>query len=254
MGLGEMCTINQVIDFDTASLVAEELGAKVEKEVIVTIEERLIDDSDDEGEGVERAPVVVVMGHVDHGKTSLLDRIRNSHVTDSEAGGITQHIGAYRVNYKGKDITFLDTPGHEAFTSMRARGASVTDIAILVVAADDGIMPQTVEAINHAKAAGVSIIVAINKMDKEGANPDNIKQQLTEHDLVVEEWGGDVICVPVSAKTGMGIDELLENVLLLAEVAELKANPNRLARVLLSKHVLTREEDLSQLCLYRTVH
>ena len=230
MGLGEMCTINQVIDFDTASLVAEELGAKVEKEVIVTIEERLIDDSDDEGEGVERAPVVVVMGHVDHGKTSLLDRIRNSHVTDSEAGGITQHIGAYRVNYKGKDITFLDTPGHEAFTSMRARGASVTDIAILVVAADDGIMPQTVEAINHAKAAGVSIIVAINKMDKEGANPDNIKQQLTEHDLVVEEWGGDVICVPVSAKTGMGIDELLENVLLLAEVAELKANPNRLAK------------------------
>ena len=170
------------------------------------------------------------MGHVDHGKTSLLDRIRNSHVTDSEAGGITQHIGAYRVNYKGKDITFLDTPGHEAFTSMRARGASVTDIAILVVAADDGIMPQTVEAINHAKAAGVSIIVAINKMDKEGANPDNIKQQLTEHDLVVEEWGGDVICVPVSAKTGMGIDELLENVLLLAEVAELKANPNRLAK------------------------
>lgn len=230
MGLGEMCTINQVIDFDTASLVAEELGAKVEKEVIVTIEERLIDDSDDEGEGVERAPVVVVMGHVDHGKTSLLDRIRNSHVTDSEAGGITQHIGAYRVNYKGKDITFLDTPGHEAFTSMRARGASVTDIAILVVAADDGIMPQTVEAINHAKAAGVSIIVAINKMDKEGANPENIKQQLTEHDLVVEEWGGDVICVPVSAKTGMGIDELLENVLLLAEVAELKANPNRLAK------------------------
>ena len=230
MGLGEMCTINQVIDFDTASLVAEELGAKVEKEVIVTIEERLIDDSDDEGEGVERAPVVVVMGHVDHGKTSLLDRIRNSHVTDSEAGGITQHIGAYRVNYNGKDITFLDTPGHEAFTSMRARGASVTDIAILVVAADDGIMPQTVEAINHAKAAGVSIIVAINKMDKEGANPQNVMQQLTEHNLVVEEWGGDVICVPVSAKTGMGIDDLLENILLVAEVAELKANPNRLAK------------------------
>ncbi|MGN0675076.1 MAG: translation initiation factor IF-2 [Oscillospiraceae bacterium] len=230
MQLGEMCTINQVIDFDTASLVAEELGAKVEKEVIVTIEERLIDDSDDDGEGEERAPVVVVMGHVDHGKTSLLDKIRNANVTSTEAGGITQHIGAYRVTCNGKEITFLDTPGHEAFTSMRARGASVTDIAILVVAADDGIMPQTVEAINHAKAAGVSIIVAINKMDKEGANPDAIKQKLTEYDLVVEEWGGDVICVPVSAKTGMGIDELLENVLLVAEVAELKANPNRLAK------------------------
>ncbi|MCI5905681.1 MAG: translation initiation factor IF-2 [Oscillospiraceae bacterium] len=230
MGLGEMCTINQVIDFDTASLVAEELGAKVEKEVIVTIEERLIDDSDDDGEGVERAPVVVVMGHVDHGKTSLLDKIRNANVTSTEAGGITQHIGAYRVNYNGKDITFLDTPGHEAFTAMRARGASITDIAILVVAADDGIMPQTVEAINHAKAAGVSIIVAINKMDKPGANPDNVKQQLTEHGLVIEEWGGDVICVPVSAKTGDGIDDLLENVLLVAEVAELKANPNRLAK------------------------
>ena len=230
MQLGEMCTINQVIDFDTASLVAEELGAKVEKEVIITIEERLIDDSDDDGEGIERAPVVVVMGHVDHGKTSLLDKIRNSNVTSTEAGGITQHIGAYRVTCKGKEITFLDTPGHEAFTSMRARGASITDIAILVVAADDGIMPQTIEAINHAKAAGVSIIVAINKMDKEGANPENIKQQLTEHDLVVEEWGGDVICVPVSAKTGMGIDDLLENVLLVAEVAELKANPNRQAK------------------------
>ncbi len=230
MQLGEMCTINQVIDFDTASLVAEELGAKVEKEVIITIEERLIDDSDDDGEGIERAPVVVVMGHVDHGKTSLLDKIRNSNVTSTEAGGITQHIGAYRVICKGKEITFLDTPGHEAFTSMRARGASITDIAILVVAADDGIMPQTIEAINHAKAAGVSIIVAINKMDKEGANPDAIKQQLTEYDLVVEEWGGDVICVPVSAKTGEGIDDLLENVLLVAEVAELKANPNRLAK------------------------
>ena len=230
MGLGEMCTINQVIDFDTASLVAEELGAKVEKEVIITIEERLIDDSEDEGEGIERAPVVVVMGHVDHGKTSLLDKIRNAHVTASEAGGITQHIGAYRVSCKGKEITFLDTPGHEAFTSMRARGASITDIAILVVAADDGIMPQTVEAINHAKAAGVSIIVAINKMDKESANPDNIKQQLTEYNLVCEEWGGDVICVPVSAKTGMGIDELLENILLVAEIAELKANPDRLAK------------------------
>ncbi len=230
MGLGEMCTINQVIDFDTASLVAEELGAKVEKEVIITIEERLIDDSDDDGEGVERAPVVVVMGHVDHGKTSLLDKIRNANVTSTEAGGITQHIGAYRVNYNGKDITFLDTPGHEAFTAMRARGASITDIAILVVAADDGIMPQTIEAINHAKAAGVSIIVAINKMDKVGANPENIKQQLTEHGLVVEEWGGDVICVPVSAKTGEGIDELLENVLLVAEVSEFKANPDRLAK------------------------
>lgn len=230
MQLGEMCTINQVIDFDTASLVAEELGAKVEKEVIVTIEERLINDNDDDGEGVERAPVVVVMGHVDHGKTSLLDKIRNANVTSTEAGGITQHIGAYRVTCKGKEITFLDTPGHEAFTSMRARGASVTDIAILVVAADDGIMPQTVEAINHAKAAGVSIIVAINKMDKEGANPDAVKQKLTEYNLVVEEWGGDVICVPVSAKTGEGIDELLENVLLVAEVAELKANPNRLAK------------------------
>ncbi len=230
MALGEMCTINQVIDFDTASLVAEELGAKVEKEIIVTIEERLIDDSDDDGEGIERAPVVVVMGHVDHGKTSLLDKIRHANVTASEAGGITQHIGAYRVSCKNKEITFLDTPGHEAFTSMRARGASVTDIAILVVAADDGIMPQTIEAINHAKAAGVSIIVAINKMDKEGANPESIKQQLTEHDLVCEEWGGDVICVPVSAKTGQGIDELLESVLLVAEISELKANPNRLAK------------------------
>ncbi len=230
MQLGEMCTINQVIDFDTASLVAEELGAKVEKEVIITIEERLIDDSDDDGEGEERAPIVVVMGHVDHGKTSLLDRIRNANVTSTEAGGITQHIGAYRVSCNGKDITFLDTPGHEAFTSMRARGASVTDIAIIVVAADDGIMPQTVEAINHAKAAGVSIIVAINKMDKEAANPDIVKQQLTEHGLVIEEWGGDIICVPVSAKTGMGIEDLLENVLLVAEVAELKANPNRLAK------------------------
>lgn len=231
MQLGEMCTINQVIDFDTASLVAEELGAKVEKEVIITIEERLIDDSDDkEEDGIERAPVVVVMGHVDHGKTSLLDRIRNANVTSTEAGGITQHIGAYRVTCNGKEITFLDTPGHEAFTSMRARGAQITDIAILVVAADDGIMPQTIEAINHAKAAGVSIIVAINKMDKEGANPEAVKQKLTEYDLVVEEWGGDIICVPVSAKTGEGIDDLLENVLLVAEVAELKANPNRLAK------------------------
>lgn len=231
MGLGIMASINEVIDFDTASLVAEELGAKVEKEVIVTIEERLIEDEEDAPENLEeRCPVVVVMGHVDHGKTSILDRIRNANVADGEAGGITQHIGAYQVRVGDKKITFLDTPGHEAFTSMRARGANITDIAILVVAADDGIMPQTIESINHAKAAGVSIIVAINKMDKEGADPDRVKQQLTEHELVVEEWGGDVIAVPVSAKTGMGIDELLENVLLVAEVKELKANPNRLAK------------------------
>ncbi len=231
MGLGVMASINQEIDFDTASLVAEELGAKVEKEVIVTIEERLIDDSDDEDTNLQsRCPVVVVMGHVDHGKTSILDRIRNAHVTATEAGGITQHIGAYQVKVNGQDITFLDTPGHEAFTSMRARGANITDIAILVVAADDGIMPQTVESINHAKAAGVSLIVAINKMDKEGANPDRIKEELTKYDLVCEDWGGDVICVPVSAKTGEGIDELLENVLLVAEVKELKANPDRLAK------------------------
>ena len=231
MGLGVMATINQEIDFDTAALVAEELGAKVEKEVIVTIEERLIvDDEDEEGDLEERSPVVVVMGHVDHGKTSILDRIRHANVTASEAGGITQHIGAYQVNHGGKTITFLDTPGHEAFTAMRARGANITDIAILVVAADDGIMPQTVESINHAKAAGVSIIVAINKIDKEGADPERIKQELTEHELVCEEWGGDVICVPVSAKTGEGIDELLENILLVAEVKELKANPNRRAK------------------------
>ena len=227
MMLGVMATINQEIDFDTASLVAEELGAKVEKEVIVTIEERLIDEEDTAEDTQERSPVVVVMGHVDHGKTSILDRIRHAHVTAGEAGGITQHIGAYQVSYNGKQITFLDTPGHEAFTSMRARGANITDIAILVVAADDGIMPQTVESINHAKAAGVSIIVAINKMDKEGANPDKIKEELTKYDLVCEEWGGDVICVPVSAKTGMGIDDLLENVLLVAEMQELKANPDR---------------------------
>ncbi|MBR1663241.1 MAG: translation initiation factor IF-2 [Ruminococcus sp.] len=231
MGLGVMASINEVIDFDTAALVADELGAKVEKEVIVTIEERLIEDEEDKEEDlVERCPVVVVMGHVDHGKTSILDRIRHANVAAGEAGGITQHIGAYQVRYNGKKITFLDTPGHEAFTSMRARGANITDIAILVVAADDGIMPQTIESINHAKAAGVSIIVAINKMDKEGADPDRVKQQLTEHELVVEEWGGDVIAVPVSAKTGEGIDELLENVLLVAEVKELKANPNRLAK------------------------
>ncbi len=231
MGLGIFASINEVIDFDTASLVAEELGAKVEKEVVVTIEERLIVDEEDKEEDlVERCPVVVVMGHVDHGKTSILDRIRHSNVTEGEAGGITQHIGAYQVDVDGKKITFLDTPGHEAFTAMRLRGAQATDIAILVVAADDGIMPQTVEAINHAKAAGVTIIVAINKMDKEGANPERIKQELTEHDLLVEEWGGDVICVPVSALTGMGIDDLLESVLLVAEVKELKANPNRFAK------------------------
>lgn len=231
MTLGVMANQNQTIDFDTAALVAEELGAKVEREVVVTIEERLIvDDVDREEDLQPRSPVVVVMGHVDHGKTSLLDRIRNANVTATEAGGITQHIGAYRVSVNGRDITFLDTPGHEAFTAMRLRGAMVTDIAILVVAADDGIMPQTIEAINHAKAAGVTIIVAINKMDKESAKPDRIMQQLTEHELVVEAWGGDVICVPVSAKTGMGIEELLENVILVADIKELKANPNRLAK------------------------
>ena len=231
MGLGVMANINEEIDFDTASLVAEELGAKVEHEVIVTIEERLIADEEDPEDALEeRCPVVVVKGHVDHGKTSILDRIRNANVTASEAGGITQHIGAYQVKHDGKVITFLDTPGHEAFTSMRARGANITDIAILVVAADDGIMPQTIESINHAKAAGVSIIVAINKMDKEGANPDRVKQQLTEYELVCEEWGGDTICVPVSAKTGEGIEDLLENILLVAEVRELKANPHRLAK------------------------
>ena len=228
--LGVMANLNETIDFDTASLVAEELGAKVEKEVVVTIEERLFEDTPDDPESLQpRDPVVVVMGHVDHGKTSLLDYIRHASVTSTEAGGITQHIGAYRVHINDRDITFLDTPGHEAFTSMRARGASITDIAILVVAADDGIMPQTVEAINHAKAAGVSIIVAINKMDKEGANPDKIKEELTKYDLVCEEWGGDVICVPVSAKTGENIDTLLEMVCLTADVLELKANPNRLA-------------------------
>ena len=228
--LGVMANLNETIDFDTASLVAEELGAKVEKEVVVTIEERLFEDTPDDPESLQpRDPVVVVMGHVDHGKTSLLDYIRHASVTTTEAGGITQHIGAYRVHINDRDITFLDTPGHEAFTSMRARGASVTDIAILVVAADDGIMPQTVEAINHAKAAGVSIIVAINKMDKEGANPDKIKEELTKYDLVCEEWGGDVICVPVSAKTGEGINTLLEMVCLTADVLELKANPDRLA-------------------------
>ncbi len=231
MLLGVMATNNQTIDFDTASMVAMELDAKVEKEVVVTIEERLIDDSTDSEESLKlRSPVVVVMGHVDHGKTSLLDAIRNTSVTTTEAGGITQHIGAYKVKASGREITFLDTPGHEAFTAMRARGAQITDIAILVVAADDGIMPQTVEAINHAKAAGVSIIVAINKMDKPEANPERVKQELTEHELVPEEWGGDVICVPVSAKEHTGIEELLEMVILTADVKELKANPDRLAK------------------------
>ena len=231
MLMGAMATANQTIDYDTAALVAVELGAEPEKAVVVTIEERLFDETEDTDENlVGRAPVVCVMGHVDHGKTSLLDAIRHTNVTTGEAGGITQHIGAYRVKINGQDITFLDTPGHEAFTAMRARGAMATDIAILVVAADDGIMPQTVEAINHAKAAGVDIIVAINKMDKPTANPDAIKQELTKYDLVPEEWGGDVICVPVSALTRMGIEDLLENVLLVAEVKELKANPNRRAK------------------------
>ncbi len=229
--MGTMVTANDTIDFDTASLIAMEFHAKVEKEVVVTIEERIIDETEDTDDNlVTRAPVVVVMGHVDHGKTSILDYIRNAKVTENEAGGITQHIGAYRVKVNDKPITFLDTPGHEAFTTMRARGAQVTDIAILVVAADDGIMPQTVEAINHAKAAGVSVIVAINKMDKPGANPEQVKQQLTEYELIPEEWGGDTPCVPVSAKTGMGIDDLLEMVLLVAEVKELKANPDRAAK------------------------
>ena len=227
---GVMASLSQIIDFDTASFVAEELGCKVEKEVVVTIEEKLIDDHQDTEEELQlRAPVVVVMGHVDHGKTSLLDYIRNAHVASGEAGGITQHIGAYQVQIKGKPITFLDTPGHEAFTSMRARGAMVTDIAILVVAAEDGIMPQTVESINHAKAAGIPIIVAINKMDKPDANPERIKQQLTEYDLLAEDWGGQTIVCPISAKTGMGVDNLLEMVALTAEVGELKANPNRAA-------------------------
>ncbi len=226
--LGMMATVNQVIDYDTAEIVATELGAKVKKEVVITIEDRIIDDhEDDETDLLPRSPVVCVMGHVDHGKTSLLDAIKNTSVTETEAGGITQHLGAYRVNLNGQDITFLDTPGHAAFTAMRARGAMATDIAILVVAADDGIMPQTIEAINHAKAAGVAIVVAINKMDKPDASPDRIMQQLTEHELIPEEWGGDVICVPVSAKTKMNIDTLLESVLLVAEMKELKANPNR---------------------------
>lgn len=231
MGLGIMAVMNQEIDFDTAALVAEELGAKVEREVHITIEERLFETEEDASETLEdRPPVVVVMGHVDHGKTSILDAIRKTRVTEGEAGGITQHIGAYQVESNGKPITFLDTPGHEAFTSMRARGANLTDIAVLVVAADDGIMPQTVESINHAKSANVTIIVAINKMDKPTANPERIMEQLTQYELVPEAWGGDVICVPVSAVTGEGIPELLELINLAAEVRELKANPNRRAK------------------------
>lgn len=229
--LGVFASVSEIIDYDTAALVAMELGCKVEKEVIVTVEEKLIDDHEDKEEDLlPRAPVVVVMGHVDHGKTSLLDYIRHANVVSGEAGGITQHIGAYTVEINGSPITFLDTPGHEAFTSMRARGAMVTDIAILVVAADDGIMPQTIESINHAKAANIPVVVAINKMDTVGANPERIKQQLTEYDLVSEEWGGDTIICPISAKTGMGIDNLLENLVVLAEVQELKANPNRAAK------------------------
>ena len=231
MKLGVMANVSQSVDFDTASLVAEEFGAKVEHEVIVTIEEKLIDDSTDDEKNLQpRPPVVVVMGHVDHGKTSLLDAIRHAHVTEGEAGGITQHIGAYQVQLDDRLITFLDTPGHAAFTSMRARGAQVTDVAILVVAADDGVMPQTVEAINHAKAAGVPIIVAVNKIDKEGANPDRVLQQLTEYELVPEEWGGDTIVCNISAKQKIGIETLLEMVLLTADIQELKANPDRRAK------------------------
>ena len=229
--LGVFASVSDIVDYDTAALVAMEFGCKVEKEVVVSVEERLIDDHEDsEDELVGRAPVVVVMGHVDHGKTSLLDYIRHANVASGEAGGITQHIGAYTVEINGSPITFLDTPGHEAFTSMRARGAMVTDIAILVVAADDGIMPQTIESINHAKAAGIPLVVAINKMDTVGANPERIKQQLTEYDIVPEEWGGETIVCPISAKTGEGIDNLLENLVILAEVQELKANPNRAAK------------------------
>ena len=229
--VGVMASVSQVIDFDTAALIGDDLGFEIKKEVIITDEDRLFNDVEDTEDQLEpRPPVVVVMGHVDHGKTSLLDTIRKTNVIAKEAGGITQHIGAYRVRIHDKKITFLDTPGHEAFTTMRMRGAQVTDIAILVVAADDGIMPQTVEAINHAKAAGVTIIVAINKIDKEGANPDKIKQELTEYDLVPEEWGGDTICVPISAKFNQNIDELLEMVILVAEMKELKANPNRNAK------------------------
>ena len=231
MALGQMASVNDIIDFDTAAIVCEELGAHAEREVVVTIEDRIIDDTEDEEKDLKpRDPVVCVMGHVDHGKTSILDAIRHTAVTDTEAGGITQAIGAYRVSVDGRRLTFLDTPGHAAFTEMRARGAMATDIAILVVAADDGIMPQTIEAINHAKAAGIPMVVAINKMDKPDASPDRILQQLTEHEIVPEQWGGDTICVPVSAKTGMNLDQLLESVLLVSEMLELKANPNRSAK------------------------
>ena len=231
MKLGMMVSVNETIDFDTAYLIADEFGVTVTKEVVVTIEEKLFAEQEDKEEDlVPRAPVIVVMGHVDHGKTSLLDAIRNSHVTSGEAGGITQHIGAYSVSLNGKDITFLDTPGHEAFTAMRARGANLTDIAVLVVAADDGIMPQTVEAINHAKAAGVQIIVAINKIDRPSADPERVKQELTNYDLLPEEWGGDTICVPISALKHTGIDQLLEMITLSADMMELKANPKRPAQ------------------------
>ena len=231
MSMGLMVTVNQIIDYDSAFLVADEFKIKVSKEVVLTIEDRLFDESADKEEDLKpRAPVVVVMGHVDHGKTSLLDAIRNTNVTAGEAGGITQHIGAYRVTVQGKEITFLDTPGHEAFTAMRARGANLTDVAVLVVAADDGIMPQTVEAINHAKAAGVTIIVAINKIDKPGADPDRVKQELTQYELVPEEWGGDTICVPVSVVKGTGVNELLEMIILSSDMMELKANPSRAAK------------------------
>ena len=241
MMMGEMKGLNDVIDFGTAEIIADEFGAKVTKEVVVTIEEKLFTEAEDnDGDLVERAPVVCVMGHVDHGKTSILDAIRHTNVTRGEAGGITQAIGAYRVKAQGKDITFLDTPGHEAFTAMRMRGAKSTDIAILVVAADDGVMPQTVEAINHAKAAGIDIVVAINKMDKPTANPDNILNQLTTYELVPEAWGGDVITVPVSAHTGMGIEDLLESVLLVAEMKELKANPQKRAKGIVIESKLDR--------------
>ena len=231
--LGIMATINQEIDFDTCSLIASEYGIEVEQQLAKTAEDVLnesVDEVDSEENMEPRPPVVTIMGHVDHGKTSLLDAIRQSSITEGEAGGITQHIGAYTVTCNGRQITFIDTPGHEAFTSMRARGAQVTDVVILVVAADDGIMPQTVEAINHAKAAGVPIIVAINKMDRDTADPERVKQQLTEYGLVTEEWGGDTICVPVSAKTKQGLDNLLEMVLLQADMLELRANPHRIAR------------------------
>ena len=241
MLMGVMATVNQIIDYDTAALIADEFGVEASPEVVVSIEEKLFDEAEDaEDQLLERAPVVCVMGHVDHGKTSILDAIRNTHVTAGEAGGITQHIGAYRVTANGRDLTFLDTPGHAAFTAMRARGAMATDIAILVVAADDGIMPQTVEAINHAKAAGIDIVVAINKMDKPTANPDAVKQELTKYGLVPEEWGGDAICVPVSALTHQGIDDLLESVLLVADVKELKANPNRRAKGIVIEAKLDR--------------